>query len=305
MRRQIVGSVRSGEATVRIAERLLDIDDPIVRLPKHVVELKRAERMSLASGDRNVYDKAAKKWASTIERLGATSPELSIRSATKQLVKDLKKAKVGQIDGIVDRWTLERARHQARVIARSEVVSGYRDQVQRQAADKDYTVGFRWTLSGSHPAPDVCDALASQDLDGLGPGGYLPGNVPAIPHPSDLCSVSPIVDENHFGRERAKLKGTREPPKPWLSGKKVTGEQWLKGKPAAFQKQLLGPSRFEAFRRGKTVLDAGGTPIPVHKVLGIPKQKRTLGPAVVTGPIIKRDRASMVRPFPTVAPSRN
>ncbi len=305
MRRQIVGSVRSGEATVRIAERLLDIDSPIVRLPKHVVELERAARMSLASGDRNVYIRAAKKWERTIERLGATSPELSIRSATKQLVTDLKKAKVGQIDGIVDRWTLERARFQARVIARSEVVAGYRDQAQRQAADKDYTVGFRWTLSTRHPEPDVCDSLASQDLDGLGPGGYLPGNVPPIPHPSDLCNISPIVDEQHFARERAKLKGTREPSKPWLSGKTQTGEQWLKGKPESFQKRLLGPTRFEAFQRGKTVLDAGGVPIPVHKVLGIPKQKRTLGPAVVVGPIIKRDRASMVRPFPKVSPSRS
>lgn len=709
MRRQIVGSVRAGESVTRIAERLLDIDSPIVRLPRHVVELRRAAEMSLASGDRNVYIKAVKKWESTIERLGATSPELSIRAATKQMVKDLGKAKVGQIDGIVDRWTLERARFQARTIARTEVVQGYRDQAQRQAADKDYVVGFRWRLSPAHrhtdvclsgstlveaiggqrridslrvgdevlthtgrympitrvyrsstpavgllrlrfqagtnpvlevdatrnhpfatargwiaagalnigdraaclpgaccmrddlpgdgssgigqsgfpqsepfehprtiggarcagpqaPAPGIrtwesasasiatrslgsgmrrflqtlqtswgflhrfglstfwpashlafpicqdgvsqnwdsplpsggfqssdgplryslcprssssrigfsessssertvcrtfhretalsgarpystsasstcepeglvsrmwrtcsavsallarhtsgctasfescsdhqqslppleasapstagtvaeasvsspsqstpdhktgdesvaflrqllqgwdpsssgisrmpveclflgaseltttdphvfnlevaedhtyfaggilvhnCDVLASQDLDGLGPGGYLPGNVPSTPHPSDLCSVSPIVDEQHFARARAKRKGTAEPSKPWLSGRKQTGEEWLRAQPDKFQRELLGPSRFEAFQQGKQVLDKTGNPIPVHKVLGIEKRTQKLGPAVITKPIIERDRASMVIPFPRVSPSRN
>ncbi len=302
MRRQITASVRAGESTTRVAERLLDVGEPIVRLPKHVQDLERAARLSLASGDKNVYVKAAKKWQGTIQRLGATAKESTIRNATEQLVKDLGKAKIDQIDGIVDRWTLERARQQARTIARTEVVDGYRDQYKAQTEDKSYVVGYRWVLSGAHPAPDVCDVYAQQDLHGLGPGGYPPGGVPGAPHPHDLCSQVAIIDEAHFKRARAKRRGTQEPPKPWLSGKTETGEEWLRKQPQADQKRLLGPSRFKAFQEGKTVLGKDGTPIPVHRVLGIAKPKRTLGPAVIVGPSVKRERGRQVKRFPTVAP---
>lgn len=305
MRRQIIGSVRAGERTTRVAERLLDVGNPIVRLPRHVRDLESAARQALASGDRNVYKLAVKKWAGTIDRLGSVAgQEFSIRSATQQLVKDLDKAKVDQIDKVVERWTLERARHQARVIARSETVGGYQNQYQNQTSAQPYTVGYRWVLSPRHPKADVCDTLASQDLDGLGPGGYLPESVPSAPHPNDLCSTVAIIDTGHFKRARAKRKGTPEPPKPWLSGKTENGEAWLKKQPAAFQRDLLGPSRFDAFKRGQQVLDKSGRPIPVHKVLGTPKPVRKLGPAVLVKPTIKADRASFVQPFPPVAPSK-
>ena len=149
-----------------------------------------------------------------------------------------------------------------------------------------------------------CDVLASQDLDGLGPGGYLPESVPSTPHPNDLCSQVAIIDENHFKRERAKLRGTKEPGKPWLSGKKQNGQAWLKTQPEGFQRKLLGPTRLAAFKRGARVLDKTGVPIPVHKVTGQPKPARTLGPAVAAKPLVAADRARMVLPFEKVPPSR-
>jgi hypothetical protein len=305
MRRQIVTSVRAGESVTRVAERLLDIDKPIVRLPQHVRELRDAAVMALHQGDRNIYDEAVQKWRSQVERLGQ-GPEggpgaHTIRSATQQLVKDLGSAKLEQIDHIAERWVLERARYQARVIARTETVEAFRDVYKETTAKQPYVVGYRWQLSGGHPRPDVCDTYAHQDIDGLGPGGYLPGNIPGTPHPHDLCSQVAIVDNNYFKRELAKRRGTEEPDKPWESGQKLSGADWLKQQSEAFQKRLLGPTLHKAFSAGRNVLDPTGKALPVHVVLGRPRPERRLGRAVDATGAIRRDRArGQVRPFPSV-----
>lgn len=342
MRRQVVASVRAGESTARVAERLLDVGNPAVELPRHVRQLEKAARVALASGDRNVYLQAVDRWKGTIERLGSVaSGDFSVRAATQQLASDLgelrvrptrergelrraavraqasgdraafqeatrrlaadlQAAKAKQIDNIIDRWTLERARHQARTIARTETVDAYRDQYRRQGNEQPYVIGYRWVLSPRHPRADVCDVLASQDLDGLGPGGYLPESVPSTPHPSDLCSQVAIMDSQYFRRQVAAAKGLPEPDKPWLSGKRENGQEWLAKQPEKTQRELLGPTRLDAMKRGQKVLNRDGTPIPVHKVTGGPKPVQKRGPAVAAKPIVRRDRTRMVRPFPTV-----
>ncbi len=306
MRRQITASVRAGESTIRVAERLLDQGEPIVRIPRHVRELKEAARLALETGDKNIYLRAVDKWRGTVDRLGEgiskAAGQSTVRSATQQLVKDLGKAKIEQIDQVVDRWTLDRARHQARVIARTETTEGFRDVYRKSTVGQPYTKGYRWVLSGGHPKPDVCDVYAEQDLHGLGPGGYPADKVPATPHPHDLCSQIAIIDNDHFKREIAKARGTREPPKPFESGKKQSGAAWLKSKPGAFQLSLLGPTRFKLFQQGRKVLDAQGKPIPVFRVLGRPRPTTILGPPVRAKGIIKTDRSNMAQPFPSVEP---
>ncbi len=306
MRRQITASVRAGEGSIRVAERLLDQGEPIVRIPKHVRELKRAARLALEAGDPNIYAKAVDKWRGTVDRLGQgiakEAGQRTVRSATQQLVKDLGKAKADQIDQVVDRWTLERARHQARVIARTETAEAYRDTYRKSTVGQPYTKGYRWVLSDRHPKPDVCDVYAEQDLHGLGPGGYPPDKVPATPHPHDLCSQIAIIDNDHFKREIAKARGTREPPRRFESGKTQSGAAWLKSKPGAFQLSLLGPTRLKLFQQGKKVLDAQGKPIPVFKVLGQKRPTTILGPPVKAKGIIKTDRSNMAQPFPSVEP---
>ena len=303
MRRQIVASQRAGESVTRVAERLLEIDSPIVELPEHVRDLRDAARMALESGDRNLYEEAVERWAKRVKRLGQgagrQAGEFTMRSATQQMVKDLRKARdVGQVDEIVNRWTLDRARHQARVIARTETVEAYRDGYRRGTESQPYTVGYRWTLSGSHPKPDVCDVMASQDLHGLGPGGYPPDGVPSTPHPLDLCSQVAIIDSHHFRRQVAHQRGEEEPPRPWESGARETGEEWLRKQPEQVQRQLLGPTRHELMRSGVPVLRENGTPIPVHELQGRPPPSRARGETVRARRLVERDRASMVQPFP-------
>jgi hypothetical protein len=224
-----------------------------------------------------------------------------VRSATQQLVKELGAAKLDQVDHIVERWVVDRARYQARMIARTETVQAFAEVYTQTTQQQPYVVGYRWTLSGSHPRPDDCDVLAHQDLDGLGPGGYLAGNVPSAPHPNDLCSQVAIIDAQYFKRELAKAKGTEQPPRPWESGTVETGQQWLHKQPEAFARRLLGPTRHGAMKAGKQVLAAKGTVLPVHVVEGREKPVRRLGPKVDAAAAVARDRRrGQVKPFPKI-----
>lgn len=190
MRRQLVASARAGETIERSAERLLDEGDFLVRVPQHVEELAAAAH-DAATGDpaaRAAYERVVRRWRSRVERLGQ-APDgrpgaYTMRSATQQMIKDLRRAKGENADRIVDRWVLERARHQARLIARNETVEAYRDAYQQGTQDNPAVKGYRWQLSTRHPKPDPCDLLANQNLHGLGPGGYPADELPDTPHPS-------------------------------------------------------------------------------------------------------------------------
>lgn len=306
-RRQIVASARAGESIQRVAERLLDQGDPVVRLPQHVEELRDAARLA-ATGDPHAvrdYERVVGRWRRRIERLGQGGRPggYTVRSATQRLVRDLRGASAEQIDRSVDHWVLDRARHQARTVARHETVEAYRGAYERRAADSPAVVGFRWQLSGRHPKPDVCDLLANQDLHGLGAGGYPAGEVPPIPHTNCLCTRVAITDRAHMRRRLARERGEEEPARPWESGRRETAEDWLRRRPEGYQRQLLGPTRARIFRDPadpRPVLDSIGRPIPVHQVLGRPPRARSDGPAVPVTPIIRADRRrGQVRPFPT------
>lgn len=307
MRQQLVASARAGESVERTAERLLDEGDPVVRLPEHVRDLTdAARRVATDAEGREVFEATVERWAKRIERLGQAPNAqgervgpFTVRSATQQLVKDLRRAREGEVDKIVDRWVLDRARYQARLIARHETVEAYRDAYQSGTKDQPGVVGYRWQLSARHPRPDVCDLYANQDLHGLGAGGYVAGEVPKTPHPSCLCTQTAIVDRHYVRRQLARERGEPEPPREWESGTTQTGAEWLAEQPEAYQRALLGPTRAKIFATHPArVISPRGEPIPVHQVLGRPAPRRRLGPAVRARPLVRADRASMVQPFP-------
>ncbi len=601
MGRALDASFKAGERTTRIAERLLDAGEPIVELPGYVQELADAARKGRVAGVASPFEGAVKRWQGQVNRLGQGATreagEYTIRSATQQLVKDLRKAKPEAVDKIVDRWVLEKARYQARVVARTESVQALRDSQVASAREQPWCHGIRWTLSPNHPKADVCfpagtmvqtehgqrpiesiatgdmvlthrgrlrpvvrtsrtiqdeglirlrfqagtsqvlevtatrnhpfatargwkradelcagdrgyvhddaertqarrpcdgtagtcrsdfprsspcghqrttcaarcagpglrvghtgtaddaqastsprtsgaetsrsplsrpsiagcqppsapltsepvahqtcstclggacrgwdcqpratlhpctrsssvscascggpsacctqgtehpgttpsntsdwesweeterdihdsfsaavltssayldsnirtvvfnlevsedhtyvangllvhncDMYADQDSHGIGAGCYPADSVPTS-HANCLCSVSPLVDADHFKRELAKAKGEPEPPRPWESGVTETSDQWLRKQPASAQEAILGPTRARLLRGGRSVT-SGQQLTPVHVLLGGSKPSRLSGPRVLAGRVIKADRASMVRPFP-------
>jgi hypothetical protein len=300
MRQVIQSSVRAGEQITRTAERLLDADAPKVNLPKYVRELQEAA----ATGNGKAYSGAVKAWSRQVGALGegelGEAGAYTLRSASRQLVKDLGKAKAANVDKVVDRWVLEKARYQARMMARHEAVESFRDVAIAQAKDQPWTVGVRWTLSPAHPRPDVCDVYASADSYGLGPGGYPDDAVPAR-HPSCLCSTVSIADPHYLRREISKSKGEPEPDKPWLTGKKESPEQWLKAQDKDTRRAIIGPTRDRLLGQGRKVIDEGASNFrPVYRLLQKPKPVRDMGPSIDATQIVRRDRENQVLPFPAL-----
>lgn len=312
MRRQITGSIRAGESISRTAERLLDIDNPVVNLPEHVRELRAAANRRAWGGPAAAkrYEQEVAVWRQRIERLGQGKRrrpgDYTMRSATQELVKRLRTAKVDEVDKHVERWVIEKARYQARRIARSETVEAFRDVYRKGHDEKPYVVGYRWTLSPTgHPEPDICDVLAHQNLHGLGPGGYPKHGLPSTPHPHDLCAQVAIIDTAHFKRQTARAQGRPEPPRAWEVGGHEDGNDWLRKQSPALQRRLLGPTRAGLLQHGVQVMrQDGGDILPVHVLTGRPRPQRNLGPAVQARPLVRADRAAgQVAPFPTVRPA--
>ena len=300
--------MRAGESTTRIAERLLDLDDPTPRLPQHVRELREAAKLAADTGDREAYEQVVRRWRSQVSRLnqgtGRRAGEHTIRSATQQLVKDLRGARAETIDRAVDRWALDRARYQSRLVARTETIRAYHDATIEAGRDKGYVKGYRWTLAASHPAPDICDVYAGRDPEGLGPGGYSTGSVPAPPHPADLCYLRPIIDRNHFRRRSAQARGEPEPPREWESGQRVSSGEWLRRQPKERQRAIAGPTRLKHLERGRDPDDlfgADGKLRKVHELEGRPPPRRELGPRAGGRRLVQQDRQQgQVEPFPDV-----
>jgi hypothetical protein len=75
-------------------------------------------------------------------------------------------------------------------LARTEINNAYKTSQENRYKDEPWTTGMRWNLSGSHPAPDICNLLASRDAHDLGPGVYPVGQRPNS-HPNCLCYLTP------------------------------------------------------------------------------------------------------------------
>lgn len=108
------------------------------------------------------------------------------QKSARELARELEKY-------LTDKGT-DNARYNALRLARTEINTAHREGMIQSCLDSDgqlkpYITGFRWNLSASHPAPDICDVWAAQDLHGLGSGVYLPDSVP-VDHPHGLCYIT-------------------------------------------------------------------------------------------------------------------
>jgi len=109
-------------------------------------------------------------------------------------------------------------RYRAMTIARTEVNAAFRESAVRSSVSPDTgmlkpyisAIGFR--LSSSHKLLDRCDLYAADDT-GLGPGNYLPGDVPTNIHPACMCghiSVLVALPDEQFVRKEPDAAGVPE-----------------------------------------------------------------------------------------------
>src|SRR5690606_33879764 len=104
----ITRSIRAGESVTRRAERLLDLDDIQAEIGQHVIDLADAARDARMFDDPSRFESVVRAYRRQIDRLGSSaSANHSMRAATEQLVKDLRRAAPEQIDDIVERFVIE------------------------------------------------------------------------------------------------------------------------------------------------------------------------------------------------------
>ena len=270
MSKAIQASLRSGGSLDDIADEILRVAKPQVTATEYATKMAAAARRG---GDELV--KVSAKYQKQLGKLGSAAGYGSgMRPVVQDFQAALTKARPEQIDRIVQRFVEDKAKAHAQMIARTETIEAYRDSYKESTSGQGWVKGYRWSLGASHPKLDECDILAGQDMYGLGPGGYPEDGLPDTPHPNDMCIQTAIIDKDHFKRKTAKLKGEKAPPEPWKSGKKETSEQWLRKQPTAAQKQILGPTKYEAFQQKVPVLGKNGIPKRVRDLPPITKSTR-------------------------------
>jgi hypothetical protein len=99
----------------------------------------------------------------------------------KQLTQYLGRESIARTKKPYGQW----GSYDARRLARTEITAAAGRATQAAGAANPFVIGFRWTLSLSHPDGIDCNCEAySLHDEGLGPGVYREGNVPEYPdHP--------------------------------------------------------------------------------------------------------------------------
>jgi hypothetical protein len=96
-------------------------------------------------------------------------------------------------------------------LARTEASRAFNDGTIAAAMENPAIVAIGFRLSRSHPVPDICDSLATQNLFGLGAGNYPPEEAPSTQHPCCLCYLVPIGRNIDDAIARWKVSPDSEP----------------------------------------------------------------------------------------------
>lgn len=276
-------TMHAGLSVERAAQRLLEVDDAVVELPAYIRRIRDAVRL----GDQVRLHAVIDAHVAQVE--GLSDPTL--RAAGREFIRRARTATEQDLDRQIAYWVRDRALYSERVVVRTEAARVHAAAFVESTKDQPWVKGYRWELSPSHPKPDVCDLYANQAIDGLGPGGYLPENLPQLPaHPSCLCFTTAIIDDQHYERELAALQGTDAPPDAWSSSEHETASGWLGRQPEGFQRNVLGPGRLAVFRVDpERVIGPRGRIAPLWQALGDSPPPRRLG--------VERVRVAGVDPF--------
>ena len=141
--------------------------------------------------------------------------------------------------------------YEALRLARTEMSAAFGEGTIAAARVAPSYIGMKWILSGSHPAPDICDTLSTYD-SGLGPGVYPPGDEPPYPaHPNCLCALVPIHEKPEEFVARLKRWTENPESEPEL-------EQWYQNiyKPGAGKAKLPKASQEAAESVAKAAAEA-------------------------------------------------
>lgn len=120
--------------------------------------------------------------------------------SAREISKDLRQFLILQGEGravkggpvIKQAWNTKKIISRTMTLARTEINNAFTESQIECAKREPWNDGIKWNLSASHKIVDICDVYASQDLYGLGKGGYPVDKVP-IRHPNCWCFLTDIL----------------------------------------------------------------------------------------------------------------
>lgn len=171
---------------------------------------------------------------------------------TGRSIKEIKHEFVTQLDIVPTR---------AETIARTEIISAYRDANLERYRHSSAVKGWQWSATLDHRTCAMCIAMDGQ---------VFPLSVPFATHPSCRCSPIPVLYT--FQELGLGYLGLQEPVPPDF-GKR--GEEWFKSQPLSVQENILGKSKFELYRTNQINLQDLVQEFR-HPVYGASRQERSI-----------------------------
>lgn len=131
---------------------------------------------------------------------------LSGEKVPGDLVARIAAGKAGALAQVADTLTDRNAGAFAQVerVFRTEINRAHGEAYMAAGEGTPGFAGWRFLLSPAHPAPDICDLLAAQNLHGLGQGVYPDRErCPWPAHPNTLSFVVMVFEEDVSDADRA------------------------------------------------------------------------------------------------------
>lgn len=148
-----------------------------------------------------------------VERLSKNhAPTDELKWAYRNILKEVETNNPERIAEAVKIAMQEKARYNARRIARTELARAYVEGEYTKYLPDNDVMGFKICLSSNHPVTDICDLYATADLFGMGSGIYPRDKMPRLPaHPHCRCSIVPVyVGEANAPKQGQIKKGINE-----------------------------------------------------------------------------------------------
>lgn len=187
-KRILARGLEEGRSAIRIARELAELDVTDARLPQY---LRRLESALKGTSDARLVDEFRRAAREAARR---KEGPLGLRGPARRVIQAARTGSAEKLDEAIQYFLERKIRYHSLVIARTEANNAYLAAHIERAKETPWVRGVKWNLSSSHRIACECEALASQDLYGLGPGVYPPDRVPARPHPNCYCYLTDVVD---------------------------------------------------------------------------------------------------------------
>lgn len=207
LERGIRDSVRMGIETYKIPLEIAGLPSASLSTSFGLIHQDTVEALHdfIAADGLKLSDRLWRLTAATKRKVEETIQQAIIKGESSRETAQKLITPSGQVGSDVADILTQRAPgnvvHSALRISRTELARANNEGFLRTGEKISVVAGNRWNLTGSHPRVDICDTYATQDVDGLGAGGYKSGNYPSMAHPECMCYPTPIFS---FELETAK-----------------------------------------------------------------------------------------------------